>query len=66
VPEATVRAQYTDGWVAGQLAPGYVDEPDVAPTPAPRPMRPSGCSSTTGAGLACPSTYARASACPGT
>ena len=31
VPEATVRAQYTDGWVAGQLAPGYFDEPDVAP-----------------------------------
>ena len=31
VPAAVVRGQYTDGWLDGRLAPGYLDEPGVDP-----------------------------------
>jgi glucose-6-phosphate 1-dehydrogenase len=29
IAAGTVRGQYTQGWVAGQRVPGYLDEPDI-------------------------------------
>jgi glucose-6-phosphate 1-dehydrogenase len=32
IATGTVRGQYTQGWVAGERAPGYIEERDIPPT----------------------------------
>ena len=63
IPEIAVRAQYTTGHAGGEDVPGYLEEDGRAGRArTPRPTRRCAWKSTTGAGRACRSTYAPASA----
>ena len=65
VANMSVRAQYDSGWIEGNAVPGYRQEEGVSPQQPDRDLRgPEARRSTTGAGPACPSTSAPASACP--
>ena len=63
VAEKTVRGQYRAGAVGGRPVPGYWTSAASRRTAAPRPSSPSRPKSPTGAGPACRSTCAPASAC---
>ena len=60
--QLTVTGQYTRGAIDGQPVPGYAEE--IGRQSRPRPLSRSRPMSTTGAGKACRSTCAPASACP--
>ena len=62
VDEMTVRAQYAAGMAGGEEVPGYLEEEGVPEDSPPRPTRRCAWRSTTGAGPACRSTCAPASA----
>ena len=61
-PAHSVAGQYTAGAIDGVAVPGY--RKNWAAAAAPRPSSPCARTSTTGAGPACRSTCAPASACP--
>jgi glucose-6-phosphate 1-dehydrogenase len=62
VAEMAVRAQYGPGHAGGEDVPGYLEGTGCARTPTPRRMRHCAWKWTTGAGRACRSICARASA----
>ena len=64
VPNIRVAGQYGPARVGGEDVPGFRQEPGVDPMRRPTPTPRSHSSSTTGAGPACRSTSAPASACP--
>ena len=64
VEAAAVRGQYEPGTILGEPVPGYREEPGVAPGSTTETYVACGSRSTTGAGPACRSTCAPASASP--